>query len=78
MITRRRCTDARWQRHYQLLLQLSLLPNHDWRDKLAAFRSLHMTTVANGGVRAPTEPPAATCSAQPWDHAHCAHAASCS
>ena len=36
-------------RHYQLLLQLSLLPHHDWRDKLAAFQSLHRTASATAG-----------------------------
>ena len=38
-------------RYYQLLLQLSLLPQHDWRDKLGAFRSHHLATAANGARR---------------------------
>lgn len=39
-------------RHYQLLLMLSLLPQHDWRDKLAAFEAQHRTAVATQGVHA--------------------------
>ena len=39
---------TRAQRYYQLLLQLSLLPHHDWRDKLAAFRAMHSTAAVTG------------------------------
>ena len=46
-------------RHYQLLLQLSLMPNHDWREKLSAFRSLHLEGAAR--LRSPSS----SCAAPP-------------
>ena len=44
-------------RHYQLLLQLSLLPHHDWNDKFAAFQAQHRIAAATGGrVAGPPSP----------------------